>query len=208
MVERADVPVGRHDVFGHTFDSPSASAFSTLRRGSTALCSMPMRFGSRKIEGLIPTAIPELGVPNRITSGESREVIGFSRVYFAFADQLVQLVQDVPATVLELRHDGGERALGVYGTVKSVNRPNRKPAVPNQQRYAAPWGARAARRRPCSWWRRSRLTSLRERIILPHDGGRARTRARTPTSSRRRWGLTIEATVTAGCTAEPERARP
>ena len=74
---------------------------------------------------------PDVGAANRITSEESRGAIGFSRVYFAFADQLVQLAQDVTATVLAIRHDIGQRALGVYGTVKSVNRPNRKPAVSN-----------------------------------------------------------------------------
>jgi hypothetical protein len=41
------------------------------------------------------------------------------------------MAQDVTATVLALRHDVGQRALGVYGTVKSVTRPNRELIVSN-----------------------------------------------------------------------------
>lgn len=91
-------------------------------------------------------AAPEVGVANRITSEESRGAIAFSRVYFAFADQLVQLAHDVTATVLAIRHDVGQRALGVYGTVKSVNRPNRRPAVSNAAALRRALG-RSGRRR-------------------------------------------------------------
>lgn len=74
---------------------------------------------------------PEVGAPSRLTGSEVRDVIAFSRVYYAFADQLEVLVQNIRGTIVARRHDIAQRALGVYGIAKSVNRRNAKQFVPN-----------------------------------------------------------------------------
>jgi len=68
---------------------------------------------------------PEAGVMNKITSAEARDMIVYSQVFVAFAGQLERLGRSVRYTVAEQRHDVGQRALGVYGTLKGVNRPDR-----------------------------------------------------------------------------------
>jgi len=74
---------------------------------------------------------PEVGTFHGITSNESRDMIVFSRVYYAFGEQIVQLGRSIQGAVTERRYDVCQRALAVYGSVKSANRPNRKPAVSN-----------------------------------------------------------------------------
>ena len=99
-----------------------------LRRLVSA-ASVPDEF-LEQIAGTIDNS-PVVGVANEITAAEPRDVIEFSRVYFTLADGLEQLSRDVRAVVLKVRHDVGQRALGVYGTVKSINRSNRKQLVSN-----------------------------------------------------------------------------
>jgi hypothetical protein len=74
---------------------------------------------------------PGMGSVHDLTSDEARDMIVFSRVYYAVGEQIVQLGRAVQDVVTERRYDVGQRALGVYGTVKSANRPNRKPTVSN-----------------------------------------------------------------------------
>jgi len=74
---------------------------------------------------------PGMGAVHELSSDEARDMIVFSRVYIAFGEQLVHLGRAVQDVVTERRYDVGHRALGVYGTVKSANRPNRKPTVSN-----------------------------------------------------------------------------
>jgi hypothetical protein len=74
---------------------------------------------------------PEAGVMNGITTVEVRDIIVFSGEYLKFAEQLETLAKSVRDIVAEKRYDVCQRALGVYGVVKSVRRPNRKPAQSN-----------------------------------------------------------------------------
>ncbi|HEY0140621.1 MAG TPA: hypothetical protein VGF48_06985 [Thermoanaerobaculia bacterium] len=74
---------------------------------------------------------PGVGSIHDLTADEAREMIVFSRVYNAAGEQIVQLGHSVMGVVTERRYDVGQRALGVYGTVKSANRPNRKATVSN-----------------------------------------------------------------------------
>lgn len=99
------------------------------RRRLNAVASLPDDF----LETIAVTVeeTPEVGAPNRLTALEVRDLLVFSRVYYAFADQLEELVQNIRATVLSRRHEVGQRALGVYGIAKSVNRRSGKQFVPN-----------------------------------------------------------------------------
>ena len=90
---------------------------------------------------------PDIGVTHELTSPEVRDTIEFSRVYLAFADQLEELVRNVRATVAERRWNVGQRALGVYGTVKSANRPTRKLAVANAAALRRALGRKGGRRK-------------------------------------------------------------
>jgi hypothetical protein len=74
---------------------------------------------------------PEAGVMNNITTAELRDVIAFSSEYLKFAGELEMIVRSVRAIVAETRYDVCQRALGVYGVVKGIERPNRKPAQSN-----------------------------------------------------------------------------
>jgi len=93
---------------------------------------------------------PGMGTVHEITSDEARDMIVFSRVYNAVGEQLVQLGRAVQDVVVERRYDVGQRALGVYGTVKSANRPNRKPAVSNAASLRRALGRSGRRKTPAA----------------------------------------------------------
>lgn len=105
---------------------PGLGTYDTghLRR-FTAAASIPDEFFEAVAAGIDET--PELGLANRLTSAEARDVITRSLVYNAFADQLEQIVRGVRTVIIEERYDVGHRALAVYGTAKSISRPNRSP---------------------------------------------------------------------------------
>jgi hypothetical protein len=92
-------------------------------------------------------ATPGVGEINLISSTEARDTIPFTRVFHAFAGQLELLARRVRVAVAERRHDVVQRALGVYGTVKGANRPNRKQAIPNVASLRRALG-RTGRRKP------------------------------------------------------------
>ena len=93
---------------------------------------------------------PEIGSVHDITSAEARDMIVFSRVYNAVGEQLMQLGRAVQDVVVERRYDVGQRALGVYGTVKSANRPNRKPTVSNAASLRRALGRSGRRKTPAA----------------------------------------------------------
>jgi hypothetical protein len=93
------------------------------RRRLVGVASVPDEF-LEEVSAAIDNT-PEAGVMNRITSAEARDMIVYSRVFEAFARQLGRLGRSVSFTVAEQRHDVAQRALGVYGTLKSANRPDR-----------------------------------------------------------------------------------
>lgn len=93
---------------------------------------------------------PEIGTVHELTSDEARDMIVFSRVYNAFGEQIVQIGRAVQGVVTERRYDVGQRALGVYGTVKSANRPNRKPTVSNAASLRRALGRSGRRKTPAA----------------------------------------------------------
>ncbi|HEY0142304.1 MAG TPA: hypothetical protein VGF48_15505 [Thermoanaerobaculia bacterium] len=90
---------------------------------------------------------PGVGSIHNLTAAEARDMIVFSRVFNAAGEQLVQLGHSVMGVVTERRYDVGQRALGVYGTVKSANRPNRKPTVSNVAALRRALGRSGGRRK-------------------------------------------------------------
>ena len=93
---------------------------------------------------------PGMASIHDLTSDEARDMIVFSRVFNAFGEQIVQLGRAVQGVVTERRYDVGQRALGVYGTVKSANRPNRKPTVSNAASLRRALGRSGRRKTPAA----------------------------------------------------------
>ena len=92
-------------------------------------------------------ASPAVGDFHGITSEESRDMIVWSRVYENFADQVIQLGKSIHGVVTERRYDVAQRALAVYGSIKSANRTNSKPAVSNAASLRRALGRSGGRRK-------------------------------------------------------------
>ncbi|HEY0156155.1 MAG TPA: hypothetical protein VGF28_02570 [Thermoanaerobaculia bacterium] len=101
----------------------------TSRRRFNSVAAVPDDFLEEIVVSIVDT--PEAGAMNNITPVELRDIMVFSSVYLKFASRLETLAQSVRNIVAEKRYDVCQRALGVYGVVKGLRRPNRKPAQSN-----------------------------------------------------------------------------
>ena len=120
----------------------------TQRRRLTNAASVPDEF-LEQIAVSIDNS-PGMGAVHELTADEARDMIVFSRVYDALGQQMVQLGHGIQDVVLARRYDVGQRALGVYGTVKSANRPNRKPTVSNAATLRRALGRAGRRKTPAA----------------------------------------------------------
>ena len=99
------------------------------RRRLTNAASVPDEFLEQI--GIAVDNSPGASTLHEITSAETRDMIVFSRVYFAFGDQIEQIGRSIKDVVTERRHNLGQRALAVYASMKGANRPGLKPTVSN-----------------------------------------------------------------------------
>jgi hypothetical protein len=98
------------------------------RRRMISVASIPDSFLESVASSTETT--PEIGLPNQFTAADVRDFLAFSRNYLPAADVLAEVLRGMRDTVLVRRYEIVQKALGVYATAKSVQRPNRQ-IVPN-----------------------------------------------------------------------------
>jgi hypothetical protein len=91
------------------------------RRRISTVAAIPDDFLLQIVDAIVEK--PEAGAMNNITPDEVHDTIAFSSEYVRFAEQMEAIGRNVRAIVASKRFDLGQRALGVYGVFKSVDRP-------------------------------------------------------------------------------------